>query len=161
MYLVIEYQDYRKENYIITHGVTSDLTKAKDAIQRVIQPILTKINESDEKYPGKFRFAVSVKNDNEYVDLEPRNRNKIIEQFRIAYVDITSILNKTLSEVFEMIDERVPKRLSLPSNEILTKEVFLRLINEKYINKECLGEFFDVEYSTSYTVYAIVECEEL
>jgi hypothetical protein len=161
MYLVIEYEDYRKENYIIIHGVTSDLAKAKDAIYHVIEPKVTKINEGDEKYPGKFHCPVSVKNDNEYVHLEPRNRNKIIEQFRIAYVDITSILDKTLGDVFEMLDERVPKRLSLPSSEIVTKDIFLRLINEKYINKEFLGKFLDVDYETSTTAYAIVECEEL
>jgi hypothetical protein len=161
MYLVIEYEDYRKENYIITHGVTSDLAKAKHAIYRVIEPKVTKINQGDEKYPGKFHCLVSVNNYNEYVYLEPRNRNKIIEQFRIAYVDITSILNKTLGDVFEMMDERVPKRLSLPPSEIITKDIFLRLINEKYINKECLQEFLDVDYETSTTSYAIVECEEL
>ncbi len=159
MYLVIEYYDYRKENYIITHGVTSDLTKATETLNRIID------SKNTEDQPEVCKFTVPVKNleehGEEYVCLEPKNRKKIIKQIRTAYADIRSVLGKTLSQFFEMIDERVPKRLSLSPDEILTKDIFKRLITEKYINTGCLGEFFDVEFSTSCTIYAIVECEEL
>lgn len=155
MYQVIEYNDYRKENYIKLHGVTSDLERAKQRAQQIFE-----IDPTDDK-EDCFVQIYELPKDHcaDYVYLS--DRKAVMHQYSCRKFTFSKLLNKTIEELFEIIEERVPKTLS--PDQIITKEVFRDLIHRKVLNgylnflHEDTGDISMEIYST---VVAIVKCEE-
>lgn len=155
MYQVVEYNDYRKENYIFLHGVTSDLEKAKQRTYEIIQKDIEKCNDKDNESIIYQVYKLDERAN--YVDLQPNDRKNVICEHSYRCINFSSLLGKTVREVFGMMEEKVPKKVS--PNEIVTKDVFRNLIDNKHISiywAEELG--FDVDNYA--TIVAIVKCDE-
>lgn len=152
MYQVIEYNDYRKENYIFLHGVTSDLEKAKQRAQEIIQKSYEKKDEKEDNFYQIYKLQAT-----EYVDLQPSDKKNVICQYSYRLIEFSNLLGKTVREVFEMMDERVPKTIS--PDEIITKDVFRNLIDNKHLNLSW-SEDLEFEIDIFSRIIAIVKCEE-
>lgn len=153
MYQVIEYNDYRKENYIFLHGVTSDLQKATQRTQEIIQKGIEKCHNKESIIYQVYKLDERT----EYVDLQPNDRKNVICQYSYRCINFTSLLGKTVREVFDMMEEKVPKKVS--PDEIVTKDVFRNLIDNKHVSIYCAEDLgFDVDNFS--TIVAIVKCEE-
>lgn len=151
MYQVIEYNDYRKENYIFLHGVTSDLEKAKQRAQEIIQKSCEKKDEKDSFYQI-YKLQAT-----EYVDLQPSDKTNVICQYSYRLIECSNLLGKTVREVFEMMDEKVPKKFS--PDEIIAKDVFQNLIDNKHVSIHCAEEL-EFEVDNFSRIIAIVKCDE-
>lgn len=132
MYVVLEYQDYRKENYIHVHGVTNDLEKAK---QRALD--ILKTHMSEETDSNFYQIYDCSKDQKSYVALQ----QKVKYEFSIREITLDSVklLGKTVGELFEMLDEPVPKRLRADKNTVITKQLFREMIDNQTITEGCMN----------------------
>lgn len=157
-YQILEYNDYRKENYITIHGVTRDLEKAKKKVIEILQKQISNDKEVEDKF---FEIYELPKDHcNEYVALVPRANT--VSQYTYREISFTSLLNKTVKDLYDILEEKVPKSLS--PDQILTKDVFYDLVHRKIL-KDGYLEFLhtdtgDICIDTYSTIIAIVECEE-
>ena len=162
MYQVIEYQDYRKENYIYLHGVTSDLEKAKDRAKSIQEQYASKHYNKDHK--GTYcRIQERKKgSQNDYVDFQGRDRKSVICEFEIFSIEFHDLLEKTIRELFvDILDEKVPKDIS--PDEIITTELFCDLIDRNLLKGylEFLAEDQQlISLTRSSGFVAVVTCEE-
>lgn len=155
MYQVIEFNDYRKENYIHLHGVTSDLEKAKQRAQEILQGYVDpKKNSREDCFVEIYRLPKD--HCNEYVYVKDR-----MYQYSYRTFEFPNLLNKTIQELYEIIDEKVPKDLS--PDQIITKDVLKDLIYRKVLTKHLdflIEDIGDICMDTCSTIVAIVKCEE-
>ncbi len=163
MYQVIEYNDYRKENYIQLHGVTTDLEKGRQKVKEILEKYSQRRSPSSEEGFLCQIYELPSDHCNEYVSLS--NKKDIISQSSYRFIDFSPLLHKTIRELYEILDEKVPKSISqsISPDEIITKDVFLRLLEQKkftnYLDflQEDIG---DISIDNTSTVIAIVKCEE-
>lgn len=155
MYQVIEYQDYRKENYILVHGVTSDLEKAKGRVGEILKKITGSHDEKDSFYqiyqlPGDHR--------NDYVYLS--DRKNVVGQYTYRFIHFEKLLGKTVKELYdEILEEKIPKRVS--GDTVITRDVFYNLVeNELSSSLDFLQDTGDIYIDTFSTIVAVVKCEE-
>jgi hypothetical protein len=151
MYQVIEYYDYRKENYIFLHGITSNVEKAKQRAKEIIE---RKFLEDENEY--SFYQIYELKN-SEYVDLQPMDKKNVVCQYSYCFIDFSNLLLKTVREICEMIGENIPKTIS--SDEIITKDIFRNILENRknFINYSEYSEFLVDTFST---IVSVVKCEE-
>ena len=152
MYQVIEYNDYRKENYIFLHGVTSDLEKAKVRAREIIEKKYKKSQQGDHQIYQMYEVECA-----EYVDLQPTDKKNVMYQYSYRKIDVSNVLCKTVRDVYNFIEEKVPKTIS--PDEIITKDVFFNLLHtdKKFIY---YSEELDFSLDTFSTIVSIVKCEE-
>ncbi len=164
MYQVIEYNDYRKDNYIRLHGVTTDLEKARQKVKEILEKYMKNSqNEDEEKGCLCQIYEFPSDHCNEYVCIS--NRKDIVSQSSYRCIDFSNLLDKTIRELYKTLEEKVPKSISqsISPDEIITKDVFLRLLEQKKFTEylEYLQEDIgDICIDNTSTIVAIVKCEE-
>lgn len=129
MYQVIEYNDYRKENYIILHGITSDLEKAKQRARKILEEDASgyKCYEESSSFYQIYQLDTED-HPNQYIQLQPGRENKksVMCEYTFRYIEFSGLLNKTVGELYtDILDEKVPKSVS--PDETITKELFVIL----------------------------------
>lgn len=157
MYQVIEYNDYRKENYIHLHGFTSDLEKAKQKAKEILE----KASSKDREDCLCQIYELEKDHRNDYVALS--NPRKDIVQYTYRYIEFPKLLHKTVRELYvEILEEKVPKSIS--PDEIITKDVFRDLLDRKllsgYLNF-LQEDTNDICITMTTTIAAVVKCDEL
>jgi hypothetical protein len=151
MYQIIEYNDYRKENYIFLHGVTSDIEKAKQRAQEIIQKKFF-LEQNEHNFYQIYELKHS-----EYVDLQPMGKKDVICQYSYRFINFSNLLGKTVGEIYEMIDEKVPKTMS--SDDFITKDIFANIL-KNHIDFIYLEELLDFFADTFSTIVSVVKCDE-
>ena len=155
MYQVIEFNDYRKENHIKLHGVTSDLEKAKQRVKEVLEKMFEKHDEKDSFYQV---YELPKDHCNDYVYLS--DRKNVMCQYTNRFINFEKLLGKTIRELYiEILEEKVPKRFS--PDQVVTKDVFYELIHsglDGYLN--FLQDTRDIYIELYTTIVAVVKCEE-
>lgn len=157
MFVVLEYQDYRKENYIHVHGVTNDLEKAK---QRALD--ILKTHMSEETDSNFYEIYDCSKDQKSYVALD----HKIKYEFSVREITLNEkLLGKTVEELFEMLDEPVPKRFRGEKNTVITKNMFREMIDNKTITEGCMNFLQSdcqcIEICQYSAIIAVVQGEEI
>lgn len=160
MYQVIEYNDYRKDNYIRLHGVTTDLEKARQKVKDILEKYSNSKNDNNNEGCLCQIYELPQDHCNEYVSL--CNKKDVISQSSYRIINFSPLLDKSIQELYESIDEKVPKSIS--PDEIITKDVFLRLLEQKKFTK-CLDfleqDIGDISIDRTSTIVAIVGCQEV
>lgn len=162
MYQVIEYQDYRKENYIYLHGVTSDLEKAKVRAKSIQEQYASKYYNKEHKGTYCLIQEREKGSQNDYVDFQGRDRKSVICEFEIFSIEFHDLLEETIGKIFvDILEEKVPKGIS--PDEIITTELFRDLIDRNLLTGylEFLAEdqrIISLDRSSSFV--AVVKCEE-
>lgn len=160
MYVITEYQDYRKENYIHLHGVSDDLEKAK---QRAVE-----ILKSHFDPEGEFNFYQIYdcsRDPKSYVALQPSRRQDVKYEFSYREIVFDRLLGKTIRDLFEMLDNPVPRSMQEGKDTVITKQLFREIVETKAISDGDL-EFLQsdcgcIEICLSSAIIGVVECEKI